>query len=474
MHLKRTKIIATQWPATFWKEKLKWLYNAWVNVVRFNFSHANYEVFSENMANIKELNESWNTNLSTLLDTKWPEIRTKTTNEILDIQVWEEFYITSLDKEKNIDKQNTKLLVCDYEYIVLDVEIWKIIDIDSWLLKAEVIWKDNSKLICKALNWHKVTSKRHINLPWTKIKLPWITEEDKKDILFWIKQGFDFIALSFVRNKENLSDLKIFLKENNAWFIKIISKIESEEALENIDEIIEKSHWIMIARWDLWSEIPFETLPMVQKMIAEKCKTAWKFFIVATQMLETMITNPIPTRAEVTDIFNAAIQEADATMLSWETAAWSYPIESVIEMSKILNFTESQIKYNHSHFTRDIWKENDKKMLIKNAINLSEDLKVKAMLVFTNNWFVATTAAAFRPNVPVFTFSFDEKTRKSLNIYFWLTNFVIEKWENDTNIKNAIEKLIDKWLILFWDKIIVIFDKQLNDKIIPTIEVISI
>jgi len=474
MKLKKTKIIATQWPATIWKEKLQALYDAWVNIIRFNFSHANYDFFSSNLADIKALNDAWLTNLSILLDTKWPEIRTKKTSEIVELSVWEHFYITSLSLEDNISIDDKKLVVCDYEYIVADLEIGKIIDIDSGLLKARVIDKDNSKLLCEALNSHKVSSTRHVNLPWTKIKLPGITESDKKDILFWIKHDFDFIALSFVRNKQNLEELKVFLKENNSKQVKIISKIESEEALANIDEIIENSDGIMIARWDLWTEIPFETLPMVQKNLANKSKAAWKFFIVATQMLESMITNPIPTRAEVTDIFNAAMQKADATMLSWETAAWAYPVEAVKEMRKILKTTESQMTYDHNYFSRDIWVDNHKKLLIKNAIYLSEDLEVKAIIVFTNTWFVAKTAAAFRPNLPVFTFSFDERVKKSLNIYFWLKNFVIEKQSNEKNIEKAIELLMDKWLVLFWDKLVCIFDKKVKDKIIPTIEVLSV
>ncbi len=445
--LKKTKIIATQWPATAWKEKLKALYDAWANIIRFNFSHVNYDFFLENITAIKELNESWETNLSMLLDTKGPEIRTKKTDETVYLEKWEKFMLTSLDREDNIDKKWMKLIVCNYEYIVVDLEVGSIVDIDSWLLKAKVIEKNKWELICEALNSHKVTSLRHLNLPWTKVRLPWITESDKKDILFWIENNYDFIALSFVRNKLNIQELRDFLKENNWEWMKIISKIESEEALENIDEIIENSDWIMIARGDLWVEIPFETLPMVQKTIADKCKDAWKFFIVATQMLESMIVNPIPTRAEVTDIFNACMQKADCTMLSWETAAWDYPIQAVKEMKRILKVTESQINYKHNYFSRDLWKDNYKKLLIKNAIYTAEDLEVKAIVVFTNTGFVAKTAAAFRPNLPIFAFTNTQKVKRSLNINFWLKNFVIEKKTNEENIESAKKILLEKDLV---------------------------
>jgi len=474
MKLKKTKIIATQWPATAWKDKIKELYEAWANVIRFNFSHANYEFFKENIDVIKELNDSWETNLAMLLDTKWPEIRTKRTDEIIYLSTWEKFLLTSEDREENIDKKDMKLVVCNYEYIVPDLKIGSIIDIDSWLLKAKVIDKTPWALVCEALNSHKITGLRHVNLPGTKVRLPWITSKDKEDILFWIKHDFDYIALSFVRTRENILELKNFLKENKAEWIKIISKIENEEALENIDEIIDESDWIMIARWDLWVEIPFETLPMVQKTIADKCKQAGKFFIIATQMLESMIVNPIPTRAEVTDIFNACMQKTDATMLSGETAAGDYPVKAVEEMAKILSFTETQIKYKHDYFSRDLWEDNYKKLFIKNAIYTAEDMDVKAILVFTNTGFAAKTAAAFRPNLPVFAFTFSDFVRRKLNIYFGLNSFIIPKKSNEENIDSAKKLLKEKWLLKKWEKLLTVYDSDFSDKLIPTIKIIEL
>ena len=471
MQLKKTKIIATQWPATAWRKKLKELYDAWVNIIRFNFSHVNYDFFQENIDAIKDLNDSGKANLSMLLDTKGPEIRTKKTDEVVYLEKAEKFMLTSLSREDNIDTKGMKLIVCNYEYIVPDLEIWAVIDMDSWLFKARVIEKNEGELICEALNSHKITSLRHLNLPGTRIKLPGITLSDKVDIEFGIKNNYDFIALSFVRNKENIDELKEFLKEKGGEGIKIISKIESEEALENIDEIIDASDGIMIARGDLWVEIPFERLPMIQKMIAEKCKAAWKFFIVATQMLESMIINPIPTRAEVTDVFNACMQKADATMLSWETAAGEYPIEAVKEMKKVLKTTESQINYKHDYFSRDLGIYNPNKLFIKNAVYTSEDLGVKAIIVFTNTGFTAKTISAFRPALPVYTFSFSEKVRKSLNIYFGLKNFVIDKKSNEENVETAIKFLFEKLLLNTWDKFLVIYDTSIWGKTVPTIQI---
>lgn len=468
--MKKTKIIATLWPATDSIEIIEKLYKAWVNVVRMNYSHSNYEYFESILEKVNKLNKEWKTNLGILTDTKWPEIRTKTIDEKIDLVAWEIFYLTTLSNErKNFDK---KVIVCDYESILTDLNIWHIIDIDTGLLKVKVIEKTPTELICEALNTHKIWSKRHLNLPWIKIKLPAITENDKKDIEFAVKKWTDFIALSFVRNRQNIIDLKKYLKEINApEYIQIISKIENQEALDNIDEIIDETDWIMIARWDLWAEIPFETLPIVQKQIADKCKLEWKFFIIATQMLESMIENPISTRAEVTDIFNACMQKTDCTMLSWETANWKYPIEAVEVMSKVLKYTESQIIYKHNYFSKDLWVFENKKLLIKNAVYTAENIGVKAMVIFTKSWFTAKTISSYRPNLPVFVFTSTNLLLKKLTILFWLKTFFIENISNEENIINAMNLLKDRWFLNNWDKIVTVYWISVWEDMIPSIQV---
>jgi len=482
-YLKKTKIITTLWPTSDTKEIIEKLYKAWANVVRINYSHANYEYFSQIINNVWELNKSWKTNLWILTDTKGPEIRTKAIEEKIEIWKDENFIFTTLKREKLINpslssfnnKKWYKVIVCDYEPILEDLPIWHIIDIDTWLLKAEVIEKNKDYLLCKALNKHKIWSKRHVNLPGIKIKLPWITDSDKNDIEFAVKKWTDFIALSFVRNKENILELKEFLKKIKApEYIQIISKIENKEALDNLDEIIEYSDWIMIARWDLWAEIPFENLPIVQREIANKCKQAWKYFIVATQMLESMIENRIATRAEVTDIFNACMQKTDSTMLSWETAMWKYPIQAVETMTKVIKASEQQLKYKHDYFSRDLWIHEEKKILIKNAVYTAESLKAKAMLIFTKWGFMAKTASAFRPNLPVFTFTYTDSLLKKLNILFWLETFLIEQKSNEENIKNAIKILKNKKLLESWDKVVTVYWIQKESWIVPSIQVIKI
>lgn len=474
--IKKTKIITTLWPATDTAEKIEGLYNAWANVIRMNYSHSNYEYFWKILDSVKKLNESWKTNLGILTDTKWPEIRTKSIEEKVILEENEIFILSTIDKEEKIvNSDDKKIIICDYEYIISDLNIWHIVDIDTGLLKCEVVEKTENSLICKALNSHIIWSKRHLNLPWVKLHLPWITESDKKDIDFAVKKWTHFIALSFVRNKQNILELRDYLKEIKAdETIQIISKIENQESLDNIDEIIEYSDWIMIARGDLWAEVPFQTLPIIQRDIANKCKQSWKYFIVATQMLESMIENPIPTRAEVTDIFNAAMQKADCTMLSWETAAWNYPVEAVKIMKDILVYSESQITYKHNYFTKDLWEYENRKQLIKNAIYTAENINAKAMMIFTKWGFMAKTISAFRPNLPVFAFTFTDLLLKKLAILFWLKTFLIENKTNEENLENAISKLKEKKLVKIWDEIVTVYWIDKWSEIIPSIQVIKI
>ena len=477
MKFKKTKIIATLWPATDTSEKIEALYNAGVNIVRINYSHSNYEYFGWILDKVQKLNKEWKTNLAILTDTKWPEIRTKAIEKSVELLKNEDFILTTYNNEKNIiNNDNKKVIVCDYEYIIEDLTIDHIIDIDSGLLKCKVIEKNSTSLICKALNAHNVAWKRHLNLPWIKIKLPWITESDKSDIKFACEKWTDFIALSFVRNKKNIEELRNYLKEINAEEnIQIISKIENKEALDNIDEIIEYSDWIMIARWDLWAEIAFETLPIIQRDIANKCKQEGIYFIVATQILETMINNPIPTRAEITDIFNAVMQKADCTMLSGETAMGKYPIEAIETMVNVLIHTESNIKYNHNYCTTNLGINENRKQLIKNAINAAEAINVKAMIVFSKSWFMAKTTAAFRPNIQVFSFCFNNSLRRKLSILFGLKTMKIEEQESsEKNTELAILDLKNKNLLKLWDEILILYGIVRWEEMIPNIQIIKV
>lgn len=471
--MKKTKIIATLWPVSESEEMLTKMYENWINVIRFNFSHAKPDHSKIIADRIKNLNSKWITQLSLLLDTKWPEIRTWEVKEKIKFSPWDK---TKIFVDNSKVEENT--IFCDYEYLIEDLNIWEEIIIDSWLCKAIVLEKHNDFLLVEIQNNCEIWSKRHINLPWVKLKLPWITQKDKEDILFWIQNDFDFIAMSFVRNKENILELRNFLKENNASHIKIISKVENQEAIDNLEEIIKYSDWIMVARWDLWIEVPIEKLPYYQNKIVSLCKESWKFFIIATHLLETMIENLFPTRAEVSDIYNSVLDWADSLMLSWETTIWKYPLESVKIMTSVIKEAEKNIKNQHKDFSNDWLNSRDieKKVLIKNWMSIWEELNAKAIVILTKSWLLASLSAAFRPNIPVFAFTNNSHSLNYMNVLYSVKPFLLQNWTENhfSNLDQAIKILQEKNYISKNDKIIAITDIQKDSKENPIIELIEV
>lgn len=471
--MKKTKIIATVWPVTQSKEQLEKMYLSWINIVRFNFSHATFEWAKPIADTIKELNKEWKTQLSLLLDTKWPEIRTGIVEKKIELISGNRVKIV-VDDSKRWEND----IFCDYPFLLEDIKIWETIIIDSGLCNVKVEEIHDDFLIWEVLNTCIIGSKRHINLPGVKLKLPGITGKDKEDVLFAIENNYDFIAMSFVRNKENISELRDILKEHSATHIKIISKIENQEAIENLEEIVQHSDWVMVARWDLGIEVPIEKLPFYQKEIANLCLKYGKFFIIATHLLETMIENPFPTRAEVSDIYNSVISSADCTMLSGETTTGKYPIEAIQMMTKVIVETEKSILNVHNDFSNDglNLRDIEKKSLIKHSISIAEELNAKAIVILTKTWLLARLAAAFRPNIDVYAFTKNEKSLNFMNILYWIRPKILESWNDDyvNNLEGAIEKLKEENNFSTWDKIIAVSDIQKKWKEFPIIEIIEI
>ncbi|EKE27970.1 MAG: hypothetical protein ACD_3C00116G0007 [uncultured bacterium (gcode 4)] len=472
--MKKTKIIATIGPATDNEASIKKLYESGVNIIRFNFSHANYENSKLIKSRIDKLNESRETSLSSLLDTKWPEIRTWDLSSKIQFEKWDIFKIF-VDMSKY--SEGEKSLFCDYEFLVEDLNVWDTIEIDSGLMKATVKSKAADYLEVEAMSPCLIGSRRHINLPWKRIRLPWITPKDREDVLFAIENNYDFIAQSFVRSKENVLELRQLLDENNASHIKIIAKIENEEWVENLDGIIEVADWIMVARWDLGIEVPIESLPIFQRQMVSKCLKVGKFVIIATHLLETMIESPFPTRAEVSDVFNSVMQKADCLMLSGETAMWKYPIECVEMMRNVIVAAENQIHYKHHDF-ENIWlnsRDIEKKLLIRSSVFMADELDVDAILVFTKSGRLARLAAWFRPKKPVYSFSWNPNSVKYMNILFWIEPFLLN-WSDSSkeNVTASIKMLLEKWKLTKESKIIAITDIQKDWKEIPAIEIITI
>ena len=335
MKLKRTKIICTIGPTTETFSSIKKLHQAGMNVARLNMSHSDHKNAKKIIDRIKKLNKTIENPVGILLDTQGPEIRTGDTSQVVNLEPGQLVSFTIRDE---VDVETTSIRV-HYDELIQSVNVGTLISLDNGLLNFKVLKKSKNELECKVLDGGKLGSKRHVNLPGIRINLPSVTEKDKRDIAFGLKEDVDFIALSFVRNASDIDDLKEVLK-NNIKKVKIISKIEDREGLSNIEEICQVSDSVMVARGDLGIETDLANLPNIQRKIMSNCAKYGVRSIVATHLLESMIDNPTPTRAEVTDVANAIYEGADAVMLSGETTIGKYPIESVKFISRIAKQTE--------------------------------------------------------------------------------------------------------------------------------------
>lgn len=412
--MKKTKIIATIGPASESREIFEKLVENGLNIARLNFSHGGFEEQLPRIEMIKTYRKETGNPIALLLDTKGPEIRTKTfkQGEVTLIK-GQEFILTTRDIVG--DEQICSIT---YELLPQDVKVGDTILVNDGIVILKVLSIVQTEIICEVMNGGKIKDKRGINVPGIKTQLPAITDKDIKDIEFGIKHGVDFIAASFIRNAEGVRKIKSILEKNHATHIKIISKIECFEAIKNLDEIIKESYGIMVARGDLGVEIETYKIPVIQKMIIEKCNSAGKPVITATHMLDSMINNPIPTRAEVTDVANAVYDGTDAVMLSGETTIGKYPIETVKQMSAVAKAAEEARKYDA--ILRE--KAKYKNLSIADTVSYAtcssaQDLKAKAIICPTVSGFTAGMVAKFRPEAPIYAFVESEEVQRSLLLY---------------------------------------------------------
>ncbi len=331
-----TWIIMTLGPATNSEDQLIKCYKQGVRILRFNFPHYNQTSVKKDLVAIRKVEKKLWVKFELLLDTEWPQVRTGILEEPIEYEAKEKFRI--VNKES---KRGDRDLFCDYAALVQDAKIGTIIKIDSGLFDVKVIQKWSESLVVQAMNAFVVWSRRHINTPGVHYKLPTLSAKDFDDVRFAIKNKFTHIAVSFTRSAKDIQKLKKFLTENKGSKIKITAKIENQEGIDHLQNIIDVSNIIMVARGDLWAELPVETIPVHQMHMISSCKAKNTPVIVATQMLESMISNPVPTRAEVSDIFYAVREGADYVMLSWETAIGAYPLECIKVMNKVIKQAEN-------------------------------------------------------------------------------------------------------------------------------------
>jgi pyruvate kinase len=422
--MKRTKIIATIGPASSSKEVLTQMIQEGVNVCRLNFSHGAYEEHAKIIATIREINEELNLHTALLVDLQGPKIRVgEVENNGITLVPAEKITITT---DKCVGTKERVSI--NYKELPKDVQPGEKILLDDGKLTFEVVSSNaTNEIICTIIHGGTLSSKKGVNLPNTKISLPSLTEKDKEDLDFAIQQNVDWIGLSFVRNARDIIELKHIIAKDNAK-AKVVAKIEKPEAIQDIDEIIAESDALMVARGDLGVEIPFQNVPLLQKMIITKSMNAAKPVIVATQMMESMISNSSPTRAEVNDVANAVLDGADAVMLSGETSVGAFPVETIKAMSNIIKEMETfdgiynkevaPIK-NNNRFISD--------SICFNACRLEQRVDAQAIITVTFSGYTAFKIASQRPKAKIYVFTSNRQILTQMNLIWGVKGFYYDK-----------------------------------------------
>ena len=414
--MRKTKIVCTMGPNTNSKEMMKKLVENGMDVARFNFSHGDHEEQKMRMDLLKEVRKELKVPVSILLDTKGPEIRTGELRDHKKVTLKENQTFVLTTSEVEGDNERVSIT---YKGLPQDVTAGGQILIDDGLICLEVQETTGTEIVCRVINGGELGEKKGINVPNVSIKLPNLTEKDKSDLLFGIEQGIDFVAASFIRNAEAIYEIKDLLRENGGEGIDVIAKIENAEGVENIDSIIDAADGVMVARGDLGVEIPASDVPHVQKIIIEKCNHKYKPVITATQMLDSMIRNPRPTRAEVSDVANAIYDGTDAVMLSGETAQGKYPVEAVQMMAKIAESSEQFLKFDMYRDTKALLgKQNVSSAVGFAAVTMVERLNASCIVTPTMSGQTARVISNLRPSVPIYGVTPNERTRRKMQLYW--------------------------------------------------------
>ena len=431
---KKTKIVATVSDMNCDVDFIRELYESGMNVIRLNTAHQTKDATFKILKNARKVSED----IALLLDTKGPEIRTMASDFELDIKKGDHIKV-----QGNPDKQTIpECIYVSHKDFVNEVEVNDRILIDDGDIELLVVGKENGYLVCEATNDGIIKGRKSVNVPCVSFSLPTLTEKDKDYIQFAIENDITFIAHSFVRNKEDVREVQKLLDEKNSK-VKIIAKIENQEGVDNIDEILEHVYGIMVARGDLAIEIPYEKIPGIQKKIINKCIEARKPVIIATQMLHSMIENPRPTRAEVTDVANAIYSKADAIMLSGETAYGQYPVEAVKTMSRIAKEVEkSRGDYHKTPLV--VLSTKNSAYLSKSAVEASIKLNAKALIADTKTGRTILNMAGFRGRKPIYAQCYNKRVMRELALSFGIYPNYLDPEEANTFIAKSTRSLLEK------------------------------
>lgn len=433
-------------PRTMDKIILKELIAGGMNVARFNFSHGSYEEHAERIALVRQVSEQLGIPVALMLDTKGPEIRTGLLKDGKKVSLEQGKEFTLYTEEREGDETGCSIT---YQQLVYDVRKGDTILIDDGLIGLEVQRVSADKIECIIKNGGELGERKGVNVPNVKIHLPGVTQKDREDILFGIEQGVDYIAASFVRNSDCIMDIREILEDNHGRDIGIIAKIENAEGVENIDEILDAADGIMVARGDLGVEIPADQVPHIQKKIINKCNRKCKPVVTATQMLDSMIRNPRPTRAEAGDVANAIYDGSDAIMLSGETAMGKYPVEAVRMMAKIAETTEAHLDYSNLQKLNKKQRKKDISMAVGFAsVSTAEILKASCLVVPSMTGYTARMISSLRPKTPIYAISPSEQAVRRMQLY-WGVYAMPGETEDSTRhmITNSMKIILRRKLI---------------------------
>ncbi len=468
---RRTKIIFTLGPASQSEEMLEKLILAGADVARLNMAHGNHDWTRAVIRRIRAVSQKVGREIAIMMDIKGPEIRTGDVAAPIELKVGEIFDFTVKPGDRESSEEIRSVNV-NYQDLVNDIHIGDIVLVDSGLMRFEVLDKKDNHIRCKVLTPGALSSRRHINLPGVKVNLPSFTEKDRLDTLVGIDEGIDFVALSFVREAKDIVQLRAFLKEHKSH-AKIIAKIEDQTAIANLDAIIKETDSLMVARGDLGIECPLEDLPVIQRRAVKSCLQHGKPVIIATHTLESMITSPVPTRAEITDVANAVYEKADCVMLSGETTVGKYPLECVQTLDKIARRIEQEGPFEVPD-PKSI--AGDKIKVLKSAVLLANQVEDSALLTFTRLGNMAGGLAALRPaKAKIFAMTNTLETLRQLRLMRSVEPFLLPL-ESDPNlsIEKAMELLSREGHVKTGDKLIVATDILTSDHLVDSVQLRTI
>jgi pyruvate kinase len=467
---RRTKIIFTLGPATESEAMLEQMIAGGADIVRLNMAHATHDWTREVIRRIRAVSARLGREVAVMMDIKGPEIRTGDLAAPIELRAGEIFDFTvkpGAGREPG-DGVEIRSVDVNYQNLVNDIQVGDTVLVDNGLLRLEVLAKDDAHIRCRVLIPGPLNSRRHINLPGVKVNLPAFTEKDRADTLVGLEEGIDFVALSFVREARDIEQLRSFLQEHKAK-ARIIAKIEDQSAIAHLDEIVRACDGLMVARGDLGIECPFEDLPVIQRRAVRACLAQGRPVIVATHMLESMISQPVPTRAEITDVANAVYEFADSVMLSGETTVGKYPLECVQMLDKIARRIEAEADLDRRDtavFTGERMK------VLHSAVVLANEIPRSKILTFTRHGFMANGLAALRPvSAPILAITPHVELLRQLRLLRAVDPFVMPfAAEPDTTIENAIGLLLRAGRIVRGDKLIIATDIVSQDRLVDSVQ----